>query len=592
MDPLKQQFDNDTKFKPFISSIVFPVYKNINPGEELSLDFPLTLLIGKNGTNKSSILHALYGCPDGKSTGEYWFATHIDPIDKTKTPAYFYRYTIPDTGETAEVLNTMIQKKKKRDPDYWEPSRPIKSYGMEALIKYQRKVDLPVGRSMTRWNAIKKDVLYLDFRSEISAFDKAFYKDSGTISRPAHRARLRRRSKPLKKALDEKLTSYDYHKKERIYENYTFTNDQINLVNGILGSEYNRITYIEHDFYMSNSFSVYLQAGKIQNYSEAFAGSGETSIVRLVYALEKAPPRTLVLLDEPETSLHIEAQYKLQEYIIDKIKNKYLQVVISTHSPFFAKNLPACAIKILTIDSGLNGKVRIINSAPAHESSFRLGYRNIQTSKINIYVEDRLAKAILEYVSTHHLTDAERDLLTIQCQSGGANDLIKMASYEIHKAQSNIAFYFDGDCKKDTAIPGSSTIPSSNNNELKTIIENCVGECPKMPRDSENENQKIENYRKFLDYAKGRFRYLPFKNPESFIVKNHPDLPSEDDDYDPKAVLLKHVENILEKSGPISSDDVFVIQRQLLNGISEDHEDLRAIALELKSLTTLASPTI
>lgn len=588
MDRLKQQYENSPNFKPYISSIVFPVYKNIYPGAELSLDFPLTLLIGKNGTNKSSILHALYGCPDGKSTGEYWFATHIDPIDKRT--AYFYRYTIPETRATAEVLNTIIQKKKQRDPDYWEPSRPIKAYGMESLIKYKRKGELPAGRSMTRWNSIKKDVLYLDFRSEISAFDKAFYKDSETISRPAHRARLRRRSKPLKQALDEERTSYHYRRKERIYENHTFTSDEISLVNGILGSEYKRITYIEHDFYMSDSFSVYLQAGEIQNYSEAFAGSGETSVVRLVYALEKATPGSLVLLDEPETSLHIEAQYNLQEYIIEKIKNKFLQVVISTHSPFFVKNLPACAIKILTADSELDGKVRIVNSAPAHESSFRLGYRNTQTNKINIYVEDRLAKAILDYVSYHHLTSAEQDLLVIQCQYGGASDLIRMAGYEINKAHSNIAFYFDGDCKKVDSIPASSTIPDSKNGELRAIIENCVGECPKMPCDSGNDGQKVENYRKFLDYAKKRFRYLPFKNPESFIVESHPDFQPKDD---PKVLLLKHVEDKLGTSGDVSSDDVFAIQRELLNDIPKNHKYFQVIAKTLKEdLITLASPAV
>ena len=108
MEELKKRFEKSKNFQPYISSIVFPEYKNIYPGTELTLDFPLTLLIGKNGTNKSSVLHALYGCPEGKSTGEYWFATYIDPI---ASPAYFYRYKIPETGDTAEVLKTIIDKK-------------------------------------------------------------------------------------------------------------------------------------------------------------------------------------------------------------------------------------------------------------------------------------------------------------------------------------------------------------------------------------------------------------------------------------------------------------------------------------------------
>ncbi|WP_446445867.1 hypothetical protein, partial [Shewanella sp. 1180_01] len=30
-------------------------------------------------------------------------------------------------------------------------------------------------RSDTRWNAINKDVVYIDFRAELSSFDKFFY---------------------------------------------------------------------------------------------------------------------------------------------------------------------------------------------------------------------------------------------------------------------------------------------------------------------------------------------------------------------------------------------------------------------------------
>ena len=49
---------------------------------------------------------------------------------------------------------------KKDDPDYWETSKPVKRDGMEKT---------------TRFSPVKKEVIYFNFRNEISAFDQIFY---------------------------------------------------------------------------------------------------------------------------------------------------------------------------------------------------------------------------------------------------------------------------------------------------------------------------------------------------------------------------------------------------------------------------------
>ena len=53
----------DGKFKKYISNIYFPFYKNFEEFSKMDFNFPLTVIVGKNGSGKSSILHALYGCP-------------------------------------------------------------------------------------------------------------------------------------------------------------------------------------------------------------------------------------------------------------------------------------------------------------------------------------------------------------------------------------------------------------------------------------------------------------------------------------------------------------------------------------------------
>ena len=47
-------------FENYIEYIDFPFYKNLIPHSKITFEFPLTVLVGKNGGGKSSTLHALF----------------------------------------------------------------------------------------------------------------------------------------------------------------------------------------------------------------------------------------------------------------------------------------------------------------------------------------------------------------------------------------------------------------------------------------------------------------------------------------------------------------------------------------------------
>jgi len=585
LNKLKDEFIKGTAFQPFISSIVFPNYKNISKGEKIDFDFPLTLLIGRNGTNKSSILHALYGAPHGKSTEDYWFSTYVDEINSENQQSFFYQYQIPDTKQIAEVRKIMT--KKEGIPEYWEPARPSIRAGMQKfdLEKIDNKfADWVEG---TRWKVMRKPVIYLDFRAEISAFDKAFYKDRySSNSRADHRHRLRKRSRPLKKAIDKNLNSHVYFTKQRIFCNVEFDEDQRNYVNEIIGAKYTKIVYIEHDYYLSDSFSVYLGTGNENQYSEAFAGSGETSVVRLVYALDNAEENSLVLLDEPETSLHIDAQYRLQKFILEKVKEKKLQVVMSTHSPFFAKELPDEAIKVLTKNE-ISKKVEIINSAPAEEATFFLGHRRSFDGKIIVFVEDKLAKAICEHVVSEILSESEADILEIQHYPGGNQQLLKLAISESTKPTSNCVFLFDGDCKPAAEIPDPTTIAEDKNENLKTLLTELFRfDDWQFPQDSNQPQQKFTNYRNFLKFAAERFRYLPFENPEEFLVKTSSMFT--DSSKKPKNIIENKARKLLSSSGKITSENILTVQRLALSNIPCTDQSLIVTAEILKKFKKFA----
>ena len=228
------------KFDPYISHIRFPHYKNLLPDLKIDLDFPITALVGANGTNKSSILRAIQGSPEGENLGIYWFSTSTDPIaENGARNAFIYGYHHKGAGKVVEVLKTRV--KKDEDPDYWEPSRAITSYSM---ARFEGPVD--GNKNRTRWDTITKPVVYLDFRQTISAFDRCFY--YGTNDGESYRERkdfLRKRSPRLLSAIDSNATSVSYYS-ERIVRgvNRLLNDEERKAASIILGRDYSEIRWI------------------------------------------------------------------------------------------------------------------------------------------------------------------------------------------------------------------------------------------------------------------------------------------------------------------------------------------------------------
>ena len=135
----------------------------------VDFEFPLTVIVGQNGTGKSSILQAMYGTPRGLQLGRWWFGTALDPMEddelirtgkrqrlKTADKAAFW-YQYKSGGQTLEAVKMRVRRV--GDPDYWEPSKPIRSFGIAG----------------ERENPVSMDAIYLNFKTQICAFDRCFY---------------------------------------------------------------------------------------------------------------------------------------------------------------------------------------------------------------------------------------------------------------------------------------------------------------------------------------------------------------------------------------------------------------------------------
>lgn len=269
-------------FNNFIDFIVFPTYRNLESNARIEFTYPLTVLVGHNGSGKTSVLQALYGAPERKSVETFWFSTKTDPImrlkakdkkpDQRQRHCYYYGYK-DKARNSKECLKTMISKGS--NPEYWETSRPVLEYGMT-------KFKEPEG---TRHPPIDMNVVYLNLRQELSAFERNFlFRDELTIRKTTActtiQAYLRKRSSTLHRVL-EKKTLVKIRGNPQNENPETIPVEIMEIISNILGKQYVSGEIVRHKFFGLWGFSVRFKT-KYGTYTEAFSGSGETSTVRLL----------------------------------------------------------------------------------------------------------------------------------------------------------------------------------------------------------------------------------------------------------------------------------------------------------------------
>lgn len=570
------------QFEPYITHIRFPKYKNLVPDTRIEFSHPITALVGANGTNKSSILRALYGVPDHSNLGTLWFSTSIDPIEEGEGErnCFIYGHFNEDANRVTEYLKIRI--KKDEDPDYWEPSRPLAKYNMEMV---PRTGDRPPGARGTRWNPIKKKMEYLDFRAALSAFDKFFYygelRDKST-SQKGKKELIRARAPHLKRAADTGQTSLNWHKSERIVngENELLSAEELSAVSNILGREYSEIRLIRHRFYNSDGYTARMRTTGFV-YTEAFAGSGEFSVVKLVTTVMKCEARSLILLDEPEVSLHPGAQERLMTFLSEQAKVHKHQIVISTHSPALIRTLPPAAIKVLAMDSA-TGKIGVVGQeALPEEAFFHLGAPT--GGKTRVVVEDRLAKAIIEK-SLRKRGQALFDLYDVTHFPGGCKTLwsFYIPIFAAEK-RDDVLVYLDGDQKpvENKWFPSPETIAEVDDDKLAAIIKAATGVDVDFPVDGAagkgNNSQRIQAQRQFIGWAKSHVGFMPGITPEQFVWDNAPDGAKRGitgANHKANFVALAKLELGLADFEQVLGDAILHTQLRLLSMIDDDDESL------------------
>lgn len=452
------------KYDKFIHEITFPKFKSFAPNVRIDINFPVTLFVGPNGGGKSSILHAAWGMPLKFSTSRFWFSTSVDPIDfdNSNQNRYWYKHYIASINQMAQCRKMCGNKRH----GYWEPTRPAQKEGMDEMPARNSANEKYMSPSGDRWTQVERTPYYINSKAESNAFDRFFY-SADHASLEARQDHFVRYSRQLKIAAESNLLKLEYYGVQRIKENYEIPAEQLKNINNILGKNYISARYINHSLYDRNFAPSVIFETSRRKYSESFAGSGELAVVNYVIALEKVNEFDLVLLDEPETSLHPGAQKKLMEYILGVVDKKLIQVFISTHSREFVDLLPLEALVVLEeSDEGIS-----VRPEPTKTSAFyRLG--SLEKDKLTILTEDHLLKVIAE--EALKLLDPEvRSSVSVVAAEVGASEMLSNQVRAYAQTGGNVLMVLDGDQSKLREVIGVniSEISDSKESELLDILK-------------------------------------------------------------------------------------------------------------------------
>ncbi|MDU5941712.1 MULTISPECIES: AAA family ATPase [Veillonella] len=583
-------YQKDT-FEPWIEYIRFPKYKSLKKDFILHFSFPITIIVGKNGVNKTSILHALYGVPEKQSVGNYWFSTDVDKIDSqdtdnSKKHCMIYAYNHYKAKRCVEVLKTRVNNKK--DLDYWEPARPQKQY--EMIDCNEEDLTRLGSKYKTRWENLEKTVIFCDNKEYVSAYDLLFYHSTykGNKLIASKQDFIRSRSRPLGRYINKITNKLIYRGKNRLIEDRILSSETVRAISLIMDEEYDEIRIIQHSLYtnlhrndcMIRPAQTILLKKKGLQYSEAFAGSGESRLILLVDKIKSASKNTLVLIDEPEISLHPEAIYRFRDFLILETLRLKLQVVVTTHSIHFIENFPPEAIKLL---ERIDNKVSITENVNYKSAFYSIGATI--DAKLTIFVEDKLVKYLLEYYIKKINDSVLHNNVHIKICPGGAESIVKnIVRLGAIDEFSNIMILLDGDKYKDLDtckylkaeyfIDGKidvDRIPVSDNNRLSNIIKELTGvEFDSLPINGNHINDNTDKlfaaYRAIISYWSRSVVFLgKFKTPEDLLIESMQMQVK----CKGKDEFLKLTQNHLGVED-VSAEDIFFYQKGCVPKIEKD----------------------
>lgn len=276
---IKNMF-NKGIIKNRLSQVKIHNLRKFTEDSELNFNFPLTVIVGKNGSGKTTVMKAMK-----------LLSTSMIPKDE------FFETAIDNGGFANANISYMLDGKilqyKRLNENHWEKEGEMPENLFVTYIQPKSMV-----------GAIDKSFLYDDIGKNTSRTQKVEYviKQSRKIMQNSNNVSARKRSRYLnQKAL--------------------------NNINYILQENIKSIEIVKHKYY-SGTWGTSIIFNDCAQYSEYNSGSGEFVVASIVDQIERVSSNSILLLDEPEISLHPGAQRRLIYYILETIKQKNFKLLL------------------------------------------------------------------------------------------------------------------------------------------------------------------------------------------------------------------------------------------------------------------------
>lgn len=456
-----------------LKNIKYKKFRNFYEDSELNFEFPLTILVGKNGSGKTTVMKS------------------INILGKSQKPQYEFFETETDNSG---VIDALLEYKIDNENIFY--TRISKNnWGFNKELEN------------------KLNIKYIQPKSIIGAIEKSFLYDSqGKNSKKELKVQyVIKQSKKIKQNKLEKSV----RKKE-----YNFSEKALKNINYILNKNIKEIKLLEHKYYSGTWGISVIFKEEDKEYSEYNAGNGEFLVALMVNEILNTPSDSILLIDEPEISLHPGAQKRFIITLLKLIKERKLQVILGTHSNYIIENFSEETIKCFR---NMENKIYI-----EENTNYKYAFLELELeikNKKRIIVEDKLAQEIIQKI----IEDKKLDkFLEVNFYSGGADNLKTHIIFPYSKTDiKNNYIIFDGD-QKFKEVPDFSEILEKNKtveyyqNEFKQIVginsdKITWGIDGNIKEGRINIENKLNLIEKYLKFYKTNVYFLPKKIPEDLI---------------------------------------------------------------------------
>ncbi|MBR7743135.1 AAA family ATPase [Phycicoccus sp. BSK3Z-2] len=239
------------------------------------------------------------------------------------------------------------------------------------------------------------------------------------------------------------------------------------IIVGILSLPYEKLGFIEVT-HSARTAELATATRSGRSYSENHMGFGEGRVVYIVTAMETAPAQSLFILEEPETSLHGDAQERLGRYLVDVAARRGHQILMTTHSAAILGQLSTDSIAYLR-RRPVDGQVEVTPGLATYQVDAYLRGDRAPGSRA-LCTEDSFARQFVTAI----MRKCDRDMIAgIRFVEAGGHDQVRQSVRILQEGGLKAVGITDGDCN-DIGQHGVQSLPGGQPPEKVVFNDDAV----------------------------------------------------------------------------------------------------------------------